>query len=97
MNKKLNILAITFLLSMTVGCSNSNKHGNDCKCSSCSMAITNEEKRLENETFLELIHRRNGFYEYKDIETGVHYLLFSNTCGSAITPMYNSDGTLKVD
>ena len=40
-------------------------------------------------------------FEIVDPDTGVHYLVvtdtLTNNSGSAITPLYNEDGTLKVD
>lgn len=35
--------------------------------------------------------------EIVDKETGVHYLLVSSSHGVAITPLYNADGSLKVE
>lgn len=43
---------------------------------------------------------RQRAYEIVDKETGVHYLAITSDdyrAGSSITPLYNADGTLKVD
>lgn len=37
------------------------------------------------------------FFEVIDHETGVHYLFASTNRGAGFTPMYNSDGSIKVE
>lgn len=37
------------------------------------------------------------FYEIVDTTTGVHYLVFHQYGGGGLAPMYNSDGSIKVE
>ena len=102
--RKFILLSITMcLLGTATGCANNNKHGDSCECNTCIIKETNKEKQKNSgndDDFLLLIHEDyySGFYEYKDPETGVHYLIkTSGSGGTAITLMYNADGTLKAD
>lgn len=59
------------------------------------------EARAENGFYLERISYSNHVTEYRDTETGVHYLIYKYNavcwgCGG-ICPRYNADGTLYVD
>ena len=39
----------------------------------------------------------SNIYDYVDEDTGVHYLVFQNIKGSAMSVRYNSDGSIMTD
>lgn len=65
-----------------IGCSNYNNETNEYSCND-----TEQTRFVDTNDFL---------YENAvlDNETGVVYLVCSNTVGLGITPLYNADGTL---
>lgn len=39
----------------------------------------------------------SSYYDILDQETGVHYLVVHSAYGTGVCPMYNSDGSIKVE
>lgn len=86
MKKKIVMLAVTVLMVLAIGCSPTEEvHG--------SVSASTFE--------LEFVATSHDVNEYRDTETGVHYLIYRNASGYAgmggICPRYNADGTLYVD
>ena len=78
--KKLILIIAVFLSGLLIGCTND-----------VSMA----GNRFDMEYIQsDLINWVGEFYLYRDNQTGVHYLVFKEGDSIAITPRYNSDGTL---
>lgn len=86
MKKKILLIIATVLMVLAIGCGSTEEaHGS-----------------VSASTFgLEFISNSNNVYEYRDAETGVHYLVFRDTVCyggmGGICPRYNADGTLYVD
>ena len=103
MKKVLSTIMISSLL-FTVGCSSNNDHGDECQCNACNNVEKRENAYDKDKVFLQVdkVSEYNGLgghgeYEIIDPETGVHYLLIMGTESMTMTPMYNADGTLKVN
>ena len=60
------------------------------------MLFTGCEVR-DNSTVEKANQEKYGVTDYKDLETGVHYLIYDDDYGSGITVRYNADGTIMVD
>ena len=73
-----------------------------CFLAGCSSSVnTNIEVKAADTFHMELISSDNYFNEYRDTETGVHYLVYSEHMykggAGGLCPRYNADGTLYVD
>lgn len=81
----LSILSITAFMLAIAGCDKVNK--------------VEVEASVESnfEVVGDLFIKSNKAVEIIDKKTGVYYLLVSSNHGIAITPLYNADGTLKVE
>lgn len=54
-------------------------------------------KEVEPDSVVPFVILKFGDYRIiTDTETGVEYLQYVTSVGTAITPLYNADGTLKV-
>ena len=67
----------------------------------CDDSTTQETKYTKGETFT-IIDKQdpggnNRFYVIRDEETGVNYFIWDGNKAGAITPLYNTDGTLKIN
>jgi len=61
-------------------------------------ASVNSNIKLYAKTDMTEMGSSMEMYEVVDGETGVHYMVLNRyNGGAAITPMYNADGTLKID
>ena len=85
-NKKILLGIIVILTVLIVGCGSANE-----------VHSSTSSTRFE----LEYLGESEDVEEYRDSETGVHYLLYSETIygytSSGICPRYNADGSLYVD
>ena len=63
-----------------------------CEGETPSEEIMSSEKRI-----IRVYHDGVCSYIYVDTETGVEYFIYSPGYGAAICPMYNADGTLKIN
>lgn len=59
---------------------------------SCSSSIA-QAKTIQKEKF-EFVYTEGNFEVFQDTDTNVMYLLVYYRTGYAITPLFNSDGTL---
>lgn len=86
MKNKFLLITIAILMIILIGC------GATAKANGIV-----SESALE----LEFIGITQNVYEYRDSETGVHYLVLNHKSGyggmGGICPRYNADGTLYVD
>lgn len=61
-------------------------------------ASGNSNIKLYVKTDMTRMGSKTNMYEVVDEETGVHYMVLTRfDGGAAITPLYNADGTLKID
>lgn len=64
-------------------------------------ACNTAEAKGKQNYFMEYIREYDDIEEWRDTETGVHYLIFDKKDGyggmGGICPRYNADGTLYVD
>ena len=81
----LSILSITAFMLAIAGCDKVNKVEVE--------ASVESNFEVVGDSFI----KSKKAVEIVDKETGVHYLLVSSSHGVAITPLYNADGTLKVE
>ena len=65
--------------------------------------MTERNRFMDEKDILEYVRRcSRNITEYRDKETGVHYLIFAESNGSGggyggLCPRYNADGSLYVD
>ena len=104
--KRRIICALIGGLVLLTGCSNSDKHGDDCMCMSCENITIASTRAKKDSSFLKIDSASKGEssgiggvgqYEIVDPETGVHYLLVIGTESMTMTVMYNADSTIKAD
>lgn len=86
MKKKILLIIATVLMVLAIGCGSTEEaHGS---VSASAFA-------------LEFVSNSENVYEYRDAETGIHYLVFKDSLFyggmGGICPRYNADGTLYVD
>ena len=55
----------------------------------CGASNNNKVRKNNNDKY--------GITDYKDPETGVHYLIYDDGYSGGITVRYNADGTITVD
>lgn len=63
-------------------------------CAVVAMALLSVGCSSEDRT---AINNLDSVLEYRDSDTGVHYLIYDGYNGGGICPKYNSDGTLYAD
>lgn len=81
----LTVLSITAFMLAIAGCDKVNKVEVEASVESNFEVVG--DSFIESKKAVEIV----------DKETGVHYLLVSSSYGVAITPLYNADGSLKVE
>ncbi len=87
MKKKIILILTSFgIVTYAIGCG----------------SIANAKTQHVTNFYLEEVGSSRNVHEYRDNETGVHYLIYSetrigNVSYSGICPRYNADGTLYVD
>ena len=81
------LLIVTALIILVVGCG--------------STAVNAKSQKSSSRFRIDYITEWNDVEEYRDTETGVHYLIYKDRHGYAgmggICPRYNADGSLYVD
>lgn len=81
----LTVLSITAFVLAIAGCDKVNKVEVEASVESNFEVVG--DSFIESKKAVEIV----------DKETGVSYLLVSSNHGMAITPLYNADGTLKIE
>ena len=87
MKKKIILILTSFgIVTLAIGCG----------------SIANAKTQHVTNFYLEEVGSSNDVHEYRDNETGVHYLIYSESkMGyvnySGMCPRYNADGTLYAD
>ena len=88
----LMLLLVLFITAM-VGCANDN---NDKDETSTQMSSAWNAAHMDSKYFdSEIIEEGNGYYIVRDKHTNAMYLITSGFRSSVMTPIYNSDGTIK--